>query len=96
MILSDKDQAKEIKLACATALKEAVSKRELYQHSAEQILTQVEALYLTCDSEISGSLELVLERIFNMYFDDQKKLAIFERVIDKLTACTDIKASYIN
>ena len=48
MILSDRDQAKEIRLACASALKEAVSKREIYQNSAEQILTQVEALYLTC------------------------------------------------
>jgi hypothetical protein len=45
---------------------------------------------------MTGALELVLERMFDLYFDDQKKLAIFERVIDKLTASTDIKASYIN
>lgn len=39
MILSDRDQAKEIRLACATALKEALNKIEVYRNSADQILT---------------------------------------------------------
>jgi hypothetical protein len=39
MILNDRDQAKEIRVACATALKEALNKIELYRNNADQILT---------------------------------------------------------
>jgi len=54
-------------------------------------LGTVEALYLACNASMCNLLELVLEKIFEVYLDDEKKLEAFEGVTERLASSSDIR-----
>jgi hypothetical protein len=64
-------------IVCCSALKNALDRRNEFIESYTSILGTVEALYLTCDESMCNLLELVLEKIFSVYLDDEKKLEAF-------------------
>jgi hypothetical protein len=57
-------------MACCSALKVALTRREHFQQDFDKVLSSLEALYLSGNDDISNSLEFVLEKLFEVYLDD--------------------------
>lgn len=88
-LLSDCGQPRDYRATAVLSLKALLSQRGLFQPHLVWCLEQLERLYTGGSAEllagIEGSLELLLEKLFELYLDDETKLKVFEAAIERIS-----------
>jgi hypothetical protein len=95
-ILSSSEHPREVIVTCCSALRLALNRRNEFLPCYQSILGTVEALYLSGSEDLCNLLETVLQKLIEIYLDDDKKLELFESVSERLSLSNDLRQCGIN
>jgi hypothetical protein len=89
-----------VRQACCASFKAQINNNKLFHPYAQGVISQIEASYFSIDekilSDIEGSFEMLIEKLFEMYLDDEKKLDAFASIMQKISSNSDIRNSANN